>query len=152
MPVPRPTRFAGQLLSLGLDPKALPRLRDLDPERLRLVMDYMSEATGADCVDCHVDEHRLAEVTPRKRIAERMWDEQMRGLTTAGGEPLFCDSCHQGRLRFLDRSDTGALGVWMAESYVDSLARADRKAHGCATCHGAPMQPRFLAQWGAGPP
>ena len=47
--------------------------------------------------------------TPQKRVAQKMWDEFVRKLSLPDGQPLYCDSCHQGKLTFLDRSDTSAV-------------------------------------------
>lgn len=32
----------------------------------------------------------------------------------------------------------------MNEEYVQQLRRRDGQPHGCATCHGNPINPRFL--------
>jgi hypothetical protein len=51
----------------------------------------------------------------------------------------------------LDRHDLAALSTWMKESFVGKLARTDAPTHdgehGCSTCHGDPMRPRFIASW-----
>lgn len=134
--------MAAELQGIGLDPKGLPAMSKLEPEKLRKVMKLMARSLGAKCSDCHLED--LHASTPRKKIAEKMWNDYARGLSTQEGAPVFCDACHQGRLTFLDRHDKKALGHWMDENLVDRVKRKDGKAHDCATCHGEEMSYRFL--------
>ena len=61
---------------------------------------------------------------------------------------MFCDSCHQGKAKVLNRSDLKAVGKFMDEEYVGHLARTDKKDHGCATCHGDTMEMKiFEKSW-----
>jgi hypothetical protein len=76
-----------------------------------------------------------------------MWDDLAAKLTTADGSPIFCDSCHQGRIVQLDRSDKKALAKWMDASFVVALKRKDGKAQECESCH-VDMEMRFLTKWG----
>ena len=137
------TAMAADLQAIGLDPNKLPAMNKLEPEKLRKVMKLMSRALGAKCTDCHVED--LHATTPRKKIAERMWNDYARGLTMQDGAPVFCDACHQGKLTFLDRHDKKALGDWMDKNLVDRMKRKDGKGHECATCHGEEMSYLFLA-------
>ena len=89
-----------------------------------------------------------------KKIAAKMWDElvvklQLRGAGAEAGSPLFCDSCHQGRVVQLDRSDKKALGDWMQANFVDRLSRKDGAPSECETCH-AGREMHLLAKWGGG--
>jgi hypothetical protein len=133
------------LQNLGLDPRNLPPLEKLDPKALRNVMKLMTRSLGVKCDDCH-QEADFALPTPRKRVAAKMWDEFVVKLTFADGAPLFCDSCHQGRMKGLDRTNKKALGSWMDANFVDQLRRKDEKPHGCETCH-VMMEMQFLRQW-----
>src|SRR5262249_49061554 len=102
---------------------------------------------GAKCGDCHL-EGDFAAPTRRKKIAAKMWDEFTAKLSMAAdSSPVFCDSCHQGRVVQLDRRDKKALGQWMDANFVDKLKRKDGKDHGCETCHVA-MEMTFLTKWG----
>jgi Cytochrome c7 and related cytochrome c len=146
LPITR-TEFGDKLKELGLDVRNLPPLAKMDPMKRRLVMDYVSEATGADCTDCHASEEDLKAMTPRKLVARHMWDDWTRGFTTADGGPVFCDSCHHGALTILDRRDTKKVGEWMKTSLVPKLARKDKKKVVCEQCHGEPFDSNFLEKW-----
>ncbi len=146
MKPPIPTAMAQDLQALGLDPAKLPPLEKLTPKTLRGVMKLLAKSTGEKCSDCH-DVNDFAAPTRRKKIATKMWDEFAAKLSFQDGSPLFCDSCHQGRTKQLDRSDKKALGKWMDASFVVPLKRNDGKDHGCETCHGAEWEMNLLAQW-----
>ncbi len=142
---PLATTLAAELTALGLDPKALPPIEKLDPRALRGVMKLVARSTGLKCGDCH-SAGDFAAPTPRKKIAARMWDEFVVKLTAEDDGPLFCDSCHQGRTKLLDRSDKKALGVWMKASFVQGLKRRDGAPEACESCHvGWDMT--FLTAW-----
>jgi len=145
MLVPRPTAFADQLTAIGLDPKNLPRLRELDPKQLRQVMELFKVSLGTRCRDCHAE--RYSEETPRKKVAEHMWDEFVRRLTIADGSPVFCDSCHQGKVQTLVRTDKSTLAKAMADAYVAKLRRTDGQEHRCTTCHVSDEDRSILARW-----
>ena len=136
---PGPTTMDADLKELGLDPKALPPLDRLDASTLRQVMKTFTKSLGVPCVECHaVPDFRAS--TPKKTIATHMWNDFARGLATRDGAPLYCDSCHEGKATFLDRSDRSQLGDWMQQAYVAPLSRTDEKEHNCATCHGEPFE------------
>jgi formate-dependent nitrite reductase cytochrome c552 subunit len=79
-----------------------------------------------------------------------MWQHFVKKLELADGNPLWCDSCHQGRAAFLDRGDDDALAAWMNANFVGKLARSDGGQHACATCHGSPFDGHFLDAWQKG--
>lgn len=142
-----PSRFAGDLRALGLDPQKLPRFDDLSPAQVHGVMSTFTRSLGFGCLDCH-DAANVRKPTRNKRLAKRMWDDMVLGYRLdEGRQPLFCDSCHHGQARFLDRADLGATSVYMAESYVAGLQRADGADVSCASCHGEPRIARFLSTW-----
>ena len=148
---PPATAMGDALAAAGLDATALPPFDELDAPQVAAVMDTFTRALGLGCADCH--EADAAVPTPRTRIAKKMWDRLARGLVRRDGGALYCDSCHDGRATFLDRSDAridGALGRWMQASYVTPLVRRDGAPHDCATCHGAPFVGGFLDEWAAG--
>jgi formate-dependent nitrite reductase cytochrome c552 subunit len=156
---PAPSVFAADLVALGLDPQNLPPLDKLDPRVLRGVMRLFARSLGVKCADCHEraddDVARaggaaslgFALPTRRKKIATRMWNEFLVKLSAQDGKPLFCDSCHAGRVHYLDRRDKKALAAWMDAHFVAKLARKDGKDHGCETCH-VDMDMTFLTAWG----
>ncbi len=147
---PSPSGFSSDLSDLGLDIHNLPPLAKLDPRALRGVMRLFARSLGVKCADCHdASDASFAAPTRRKKIATRMWNEFLVKLAPAseGGAGLFCDSCHAGRVHFLDRSDKRALAGWMDAHFVQRLARKDGKDHGCETCH-VDMDMTFLSAWG----
>jgi hypothetical protein len=144
-----PTAMVDELHALGLDLAKLPPIEKLEPRTLRGVMKLMAKSLGLKCNDCHQDGDYAAQ-TRRKKIAAHMWDEFAAKLALAspGGvdAPLFCDSCHQGRVQLLDRRDKKALSKWMDENFVVKLDRRDGKAVECETCH-VDMDMHFLSKW-----
>jgi hypothetical protein len=146
---PIPTAMTAELTAIGLDVKNLPAIDKLEPKKLRDVMKLFTKSLGVKCGDCHV-EGDFEAPTRRKKIAKKMWDEMVRGLTMADGHPVFCDSCHQARVIQLNRGDKRALAKWMDEAFVDKLKRKDNGSHGCESpmCHGPDNDMRFLSAWG----
>jgi hypothetical protein len=134
----QPSAMASELQAIGLNLGALPPLSKVDPKTVRALMKTFAKSLGARCIDCH-DSHDFAAPTPMKAVARGMWNHFVLGLTTADGAPIYCDSCHQGRRRMLDRSDKKALAKWMQTEYLSKLSRSDRGEHSCATCHGDPF-------------
>ena len=139
--------MVSDLQAMGLDPKALPPLNKLDPATLRKVMRTFTKALGAKCTDCHNDSD-YALPTPMKKIAEHMWNDYVRALSfDPPTQPLYCDSCHQGRMKTLDRRDKKVLGKWMDQNFVAKLKHVDGKEHNCETCHGDPFDGNILGKW-----
>jgi hypothetical protein len=146
MMAPSRTAFVGELQALGLDPSSLPAIEKLEPKALRGAMKLFAKSLGIKCADCH-QEGDFAAPTRRKKIAARMWNEFAAKLSLADGSPLFCDSCHRGRTRLLDRRDKQSLSHWMDANFVAGLARKNGATHDCETCH-VDMDMTFLAAWG----
>lgn len=144
-PVANSTMLA-ELQNLGLDVKTMPSLAKLDPKTQRKVMGTFTKALGVKCTHCH-DESHFEAMTPMKKITLRMWDDFVRGMAFEDGSAVYCDSCHQGSAKVLDRSDKRALGAWMEENFVVKMKRRDGQEHGCATCHGDPFEGDFLEDW-----
>jgi len=139
-----PSAMEAKLRDIGLDPAALPPLNKLDAKTLRDVMNTFTKALGVQCSHCHEKDFKAP--TEKKKIATHMWNDFTRGLALEGGGALYCDSCHGGRAELLDRRDLGALGSWMQDNYVDKMKRADKKDHGCETCHGDPFEGKVLSK------
>ena len=142
------TALAADLKAIGLDVKKLPPLGKLDPQKLRKVMDLFTKSLGGvECTMCHVKSDFKA-MTPNKNVAGHMWDEFVRRYETTDSKPIFCDSCHQGRVDLLNRGDRKALAKYMSDVYVDGMKLKDGKEHDCATCHGDITAPPFLdSKW-----
>ena len=140
------TSMAADLKALGLDPGALPPMDKLPPETLRKVMKTFTQTLGVRCDACHTKD--FAAPTERKAVALGMWDHFVREMAAKDGAPVYCDSCHQGKLTpLLDRHDDKALAHWMEANFVAGLKQRDGKKHDCTTCHGDPFQGHFLKTW-----
>lgn len=158
MQPPVATGFATELTAIGLDPKNLPPLDKLAPEQLRKTMPLFAKSLGVRCEGCHASSFEVR--TPRMNVAEAMWNHFVRELTTKGGEPIFCDSCHHGAVTVLDRRNVETLAVWMDQNYVGKLARkADAPTRpgagpgedfACPACHGEPAEMKFIRFWAEG--
>ncbi|MBS2014962.1 MAG: hypothetical protein JST00_18875 [Deltaproteobacteria bacterium] len=143
-----PSAMAADLKALGLDPKALPPLSKVPPDKMRPLMMTFKKALGVECTGCH-DAGNFKAPTPKKKIAAKMWDQFTRSLAMEdAGSVLYCDSCHQGSMEFLDTHDKKALSAWMDANFVSKLKRVDKKDHSCETCHGDPFEPKFVHAWG----
>jgi hypothetical protein len=133
-----PTAMATELRQIGLDPAALPPLNKLDARTLRDVMNTFTKALGVKCTYCHEKDFKAP--TPNKKITAHMWDDFTRALALDRDGALYCDSCHGGRARILDRQNVVVLGDYMQSNYVEPLRRVDKKEHSCETCHGEPFE------------
>ena len=143
--------MAARLTAAGLDVQKLPPLERLDRAAILPVMGTFSDSLGIPCAGCH-DEHDYKADTKRKRVSRRMWNEFVRVLSfDKGGGAVYCDSCHQGRLFSLDRTDKGKVADYMQSGYVDGLKRVDNREHDCGTCHGDPPEFQFLEAWKSAP-
>ena len=131
--------------------------REGDDSRVRALMDAFAKSLGVKCDFCHVKKQDksaqgspqfdFAVDTEKKKVAERMWDEWVAKLAMTDGSPLFCDSCHQGKSEFLDRSDEDQLHAWMKQNFAEKLVQKDGSPVGRSTCHGRPFNGSFLDDW-----
>ncbi|MDB5214374.1 MAG: hypothetical protein JWO86_2301 [Myxococcaceae bacterium] len=142
----RATRMGGVLAAAGLDVKNLPPIEQLTPAQKQKVMRTFTETLGIPCLGCHAEDEFRAD-TRRKRIAKRMYNEMVRALTLRDGEPVYCDTCHDGTMYMLDRQDTAKLVKHMSETLVGQFARVDGRNHDCSTCHGEPPDYHMLTTW-----
>lgn len=138
--------MAEDLKKLGIDPLKPQPLNKLSPDTIRKLMPTFAKSLGVKCEFCH-DTNNFKAWTPKKRIASKMWQELVVGMSMDDGSALYCDSCHGGKAEFLDRADKKALSGWMDTNYVKKLKRSDKKDHSCEQCHGDPFEPKVLDQW-----
>jgi len=133
----------------GLDLAKLPKLGKMPLAQKKKIMPLFQKSLGyADCKGCHVENDYKAE-TRNLKIARGMWDNYVSALRDEKGGALFCDSCHNGTAKNLDRSDKKALGKFMEDEYEHKLTRADKKDHECSTCHGDAMEMKIIEKlWG----
>jgi hypothetical protein len=133
-----------KLTDAGLDVKNLPALDKMSQTQLQKVMNTFTKSLGWKCNDCH-EKSGFAAAHPMKNVARRMWDEYVRGISFEGGA-LYCDSCHQGKGEFLDKSDKKVLAAWMDAEYTKRMKRHGQ-AQACATCHGEPFNGDIISEW-----
>ncbi len=137
----------------GVDIKNLPDDLETiasDRTKIRAVMKTFTIALGTTCDGCHAKSGAAIDYaadTAKKKAAKNMWKNFVRALKNKDGSALYCDSCHQGKMAFLDRADNRSLGAWMKQNFVEKLVRVDGKEHGCTTCHGDPFNGSFLDEW-----
>lgn len=136
--------MVADLQSVGLDPKNLPPLDKLNTAQMKKVMSTFTKALGWTCKDCHGTGNFEAP-TPHKKVTVHMWNEYVRNSSHAAGA-LYCDSCHQGKAQFLDRSDKKALGAWMDQEYTKKM-KHDGKDMKCSSCHGEPFKASIIDAW-----
>jgi MYXO-CTERM domain-containing protein len=138
-----PSTMANELRAVGLDPENLPPFAELTPRQLHRVMSTFTRSLGFACTDCHdPNDHRVP--TRMKAITVQMWNEFTRPYVMEGRGAAYCDSCHQGQARFLERSDRKKVAAFMADNFTALLARRDKKDVECETCHGEPFEARLL--------
>lgn len=138
--------MAEDLKKLGIDPLHPPPLSKLSPDVIRKLMPTFARSLGVKCEACH-DVNNFKASTPKKKVAAAMWQRFVVGLALEDGAPLYCDSCHGGKMEFLDTHDKKVLSAWMDTNYVAKLKKVDKKDHSCDTCHGDPFDPKFLKAW-----
>lgn len=137
----RPSSLLAEVAAAGVDLSAGVKLAELPPGPKKKLMRLFTRSLGYEgCDGCHgLDERGKIDMkleTRNLQIARRMYDDYVLGLRTREGGLLFCDSCHDGSAKILDRADHAALKRFMKGEYVGKLSRADQSEHTCATCHG----------------
>ncbi len=145
------TKFADELKKLGFDgKKALPDLEKMDIKAKKKLMPLFQKALGYEaCTGCHAAEGDYDTTTRNMKITRKMWSQFVAAVRDDKGGLVFCDSCHNGGTKILNRLDRKSVGKFMHENYVDKLARADKQDNGCAACHGSPLEPSIIEKrWG----
>jgi hypothetical protein len=145
------TKFQAELKKLGFDgKKAMLDLEKMDLPTKKKLMPLFQKALGYDsCNGCHAGDGDYRTSTRNMKVTRKMWSQFVSAMRDDAGGLVFCDSCHNGAERILNRTDKKAVGKFMHEDYVAKLTRADKQSNGCATCHGTPMEPEIIAkQWG----
>jgi hypothetical protein len=146
MPI-QPSKLVEDAKRIGIDFQR--PLESLSTQKKKSVMGLFVRALGYEgCTGCHV-EGDFDKETHNMRVARQMWDHFLVDLRDAQGGALFCDSCHGGKAKILDRSSMDAVQKLMETDYQGKLTRADKKAHDCSTCHGPGPEPRIIEKlWG----
>lgn len=136
------SKMGDELKKAGFDlAKLPPKIDKMSDAQKKKIMPLFVKALGYEgCNGCHADGD-FKKKTRNLKIAEHMYDEFVVALRDEkNAATVFCDSCHQGKAKMLNRSDKKAVGKFMDEQYVGHMARADKKSHECGTCHGDTME------------
>lgn len=142
----RPSALSASLSAIGLDAKHLVPLASMSLDQKKKLMPLFVQSLGygakgdgaSGCTGCHTADFKAE--TTNKAIARQMYDRWSVGLEVEGGGAVFCDSCHDGRAKVIDRSDTPALKAFMKAEYQDKLQAHDGAGASCATCHGTDLE------------
>jgi hypothetical protein len=140
------SKLGEELKKAGFDlaklPASIEKMADGPKKKL---MPVLVKAMGyEDCKGCHV-ENDFKKKTRNTKIAAHMYDDFVAKMRDdKGAATVFCDSCHQGKAKFLNRADLKAVGKYMDDQYVNHLARADKKSQECGTCHGDTMEMKIF--------
>jgi hypothetical protein len=133
----------------GLDLKKIPDFDKMPLATKKKLMPLFQKAMGyADCQGCHVKDDYKAE-TRHLKITRGMWKHFVVEVRDEKGGAVFCDSCHEGSDKNLDRSDRKAMEKFMEDEYEHKLTRADKKEMECTTCHTDTMEMKIIEKvWG----
>jgi hypothetical protein len=136
---PGTTDMLDDLQQIGVDPTKDTDLSKIDMGKKRKLMRLFTKSLGTDCSGCHADDFK--EDTTNKKIARHMWSDFVAVLRDHAGAPIFCDTCHQGKMKIIARDDDKVLAAFMKANYVEKMSRGDKQEHKCASCHGDPFEP-----------
>jgi len=139
------TKLAEELKKAGFDlAKLPPSISKMSDGQKKKIMPFFVKSLGyEDCKGCHVED--VKKKTRNTDIAKHMYDEfVVKMRDDKGGATLFCDSCHQGKPKIINRTDLKAVGKYMDEQYVNRLSHADKKAQECGSCHGDTMEMKIF--------
>lgn len=147
------SKLGEDLKKAGFDlAKLPPNLEKMPDAQKKKIMPVFVKALGFEnCNGCHA-EGDFKKKTRMTNIAKGMYNNFVAVLRDEKNAPtVFCDSCHQGKADILNRKDLKAVSKFMDEQYVAHMARADKKDHGCSTCHGDTMEMKiFDKMWKVG--
>jgi hypothetical protein len=144
-----PSNLAAEVKKIGIDLSAPLDFDKLPLAQKKKLMPLFVKALGYEgCAGCHV-EGDFKKQTRNVQMAKGMWNHFVKQLRDDKGAPLFCDSCHQGKAKPLDRTSRDGMKPFMKNEYVGKLTRADRKDNTCGTCHGDTIELHiFEKSWG----
>ena len=125
-----PSKMIADIKAIGIDLASPGDLSKMDMSKKKKLMPFFVKALG------HVGLRRL----PRRGRLQGRHAQQADGVVDVeplrqrssrqGGGALFCDSCHQGKQKLLDRSDKKALSKFMiAELRRQAPARRQEGPH-----------------------
>lgn len=126
---------------------AIDKIGDLEKLPLaakKKVMPLMQKALGYEaCTGCHV-EGDYKKDTRNMKISREMWRAYSVALRDEKGKAVFCDNCHSGQAKVLNRADKEALKQFMEDEYEHKFFLPGKKAAECSTCHGDAMELKVI--------
>jgi hypothetical protein len=145
----RTSQMLEDVKKAGVDLKNIPDLAKMPLATKKKLMPHFQKALGyTDCQGCHVKDDFKAE-TRNIKITRGMWKNFIVEARDEKGGALFCDSCHEGSPKNLDRSDRKAMEKFMEDEYEHKLTRANKKEMECTTCHSDTMEMKIIEKlWG----
>ena len=143
-----PTQFTSELRELGITATTVPDWQALGPALKKKLMPLFKKSLGFEkCSGCHKSDVGI--ITHNMKVAKQMWQHFVVPLRQTDGSLVFCDSCHNGSMNILERSNPEALSAFMKAEYAHKVTRLDKSPHACKTCHGEPFEGDIIAKsWG----
>ncbi|NUQ79434.1 MAG: hypothetical protein HUU21_38480, partial [Polyangiaceae bacterium] len=146
------SKMLAELKATGISLTKISEIGKIPLAQKKKLMPLMQKAMGyTACTGCHVEGDFKAE-TRNLKISREMWNAYTVPLRDEKGGVLFCDSCHSGQAKVLNRADQEAVKKFMEDEYEHKLTRADKKEMECSTCHGEAMELKIIEKlWKIGP-
>jgi hypothetical protein len=140
-----PSKYIDDVKRIGIDLKKATELEKIGLSDKKKLMPFFQKSMGYDaCTGCHAEGGDYKQVTRNMKITRGMWKSFVVALRDDKGNAVFCDSCHQGKAKVLNRSDKKALQKFMEDEYEHKLTRADKKDNACTSCHGDEMETKII--------
>jgi hypothetical protein len=138
------SKFIADLKGAGINTAKIPEIGKIPLAQKKKIMPFMQKAMGyTACTGCHVEGDFKAE-TRNLKISRQMWNAYTVPMLDEKGGPVFCDTCHSGQVKVLNRADKEAVKKFMEDEYEHKLTRADKKDMECSTCHGDTMELKII--------
>lgn len=138
------SKMLAELKATGINLTKVSEIGKIPLAQKKKLMPIMQKAMGyTACTGCHVEGDFKAE-TRNLKISREMWNAYTVPLRDEKGGVLFCDSCHSGQAKVLNRADQEAVKKFMEDEYEHKLTRADKKEMECSTCHGEAVELKII--------
>lgn len=138
------SKFIEDLKKVGINTAKIPEIGKIPLAQKKKLMPFMQKAMGyTACTGCHVEGDFKAE-TRNLKISRQMWNAYTVPMLDEKGGAVFCDTCHSGQVKVLNRADTEGLKKFMEDEYEHKLKLADKKEMECSTCHGDAMETKII--------
>jgi hypothetical protein len=134
------SKMLEEVKKLGVDVTKTPDLAKLAMDKKKKIMPLLQKSLGFEqCTGCHVEGDMKAK-TRNRDIAAGCWKTFVAPMRDDKGGPIFCDSCHNGKNKILNRADVESLKKFMETEYEHKLTRGDKKENACSSCHGEALE------------